>query len=245
MVEDERGQQGEFLALVLGSAQHLLDNIFGNYGDMVIDWVVVLRGLGEVVGTLSPRERQVLEYRYGFRDGGVRTLKETGEIVGVSRERIRQIEAKALRKLRHPSRSRKLRAGMGLMMQDFVGTFDSMKRRLEEMDWEKSDAGIAHKQFEALLRDAEERGMSARVSNTLARNYLNARGDGVIPYPGAISDLTLMAMRNMGVGGIAEIRRFFPLEAPPSVYKDMVVNGDGRIEEDRNLLIGLRGGTWR
>ena len=63
----------------------------------------------EVLGTLSDRERRVLQLRFGLEDGRSRTLEEVGRDFGVTRERIRQIEAKALRKLRHPSRSRKLR----------------------------------------------------------------------------------------------------------------------------------------
>lgn len=63
----------------------------------------------EVLETLSPRERRVLQLRFGLADGKSRTLEEVGQMFGVTRERIRQIEAKALRKLRHPSRSKKLR----------------------------------------------------------------------------------------------------------------------------------------
>ncbi|NQU97050.1 MAG: sigma-70 family RNA polymerase sigma factor, partial [Chloroflexi bacterium] len=63
----------------------------------------------EVLNTLSLRERKVLQLRFGLEDGRSRTLEEVGREFGVTRERIRQIEAKALRKLRHPTRSRKLR----------------------------------------------------------------------------------------------------------------------------------------
>ncbi|MEX2430323.1 MAG: RNA polymerase sigma factor RpoD [Dehalococcoidia bacterium] len=63
----------------------------------------------DVLSTLSERERRVLQLRFGLEDGRSRTLEEVGRDFGVTRERIRQIEAKALRKLRHPSRSRKLR----------------------------------------------------------------------------------------------------------------------------------------
>lgn len=63
----------------------------------------------EVLATLTERERKVLELRFGLHDGEVHTLEEVGEEFHVTRERIRQIEAKALRKLRHPSRSKKLR----------------------------------------------------------------------------------------------------------------------------------------
>ena len=65
--------------------------------------------VGDVLATLSDRERRVLRLRFGLEDGRSRTLEEVGRDFGVTRERIRQIEAKALRKLRHPSRSRKLR----------------------------------------------------------------------------------------------------------------------------------------
>ena len=65
--------------------------------------------LQEVLNTLTPREQKVLRLRFGLDDGRARTLEEVGKEFNVTRERIRQIEAKALRKLRHPSRSRKLR----------------------------------------------------------------------------------------------------------------------------------------
>ena len=65
--------------------------------------------LVEVLGTLTEREQKVLRLRFGLDDGRARTLEEVGKEVNVTRERIRQIEAKALRKLRHPSRSRKLK----------------------------------------------------------------------------------------------------------------------------------------
>ncbi|MBP6979801.1 RNA polymerase sigma factor RpoD [Candidatus Curtissbacteria bacterium] len=65
--------------------------------------------ISEVFSTLTPREAKVLEYRFGLEDGKQRTLEEVGKEFGVTRERIRQIEAKAIRKLRHPSRAKKLR----------------------------------------------------------------------------------------------------------------------------------------
>ena len=70
----------------------------------------LLKGqLSGVLDTLSPRERKVLELRFGLEDHQPRTLEEVGKVFGVTRERIRQIEAKALRKLRHPSRSKRLK----------------------------------------------------------------------------------------------------------------------------------------
>lgn len=65
--------------------------------------------LEDVLDTLTDREENVLRLRFGLDDGRTRTLEEVGKVFGVTRERIRQIEAKALRKLRHPSRSKQLK----------------------------------------------------------------------------------------------------------------------------------------
>jgi RNA polymerase primary sigma factor len=71
--------------------------------------LMLRRELEEVLASLPERERKILELRYGFSDGQARTLEEVGENFGITRERIRQIEAVALRKLRHPYRGKKLR----------------------------------------------------------------------------------------------------------------------------------------
>ena len=92
----------------------------GHLGDFIQDdnvpvpaeaaaFTLLKEQLSEVLGTLTDRERKVLELRFGLDDGRARTLEEVGKEFNVTRERIRQIEAKALRKLRHPSRSRKLK----------------------------------------------------------------------------------------------------------------------------------------
>ena len=65
--------------------------------------------ISQVLETLTEREEKVIRLRFGLEDGKPRTLEEVGQMFGVTRERIRQIEAKALRKLRHPSRSKKLK----------------------------------------------------------------------------------------------------------------------------------------
>ena len=76
---------------------------------MRLHFVLLHEQLMEVLKTLTPREQQVLSLRFGLYDGQPRTLEEVGKQFHVTRERIRQIEDKALRKLRHPSRSRKLK----------------------------------------------------------------------------------------------------------------------------------------
>ncbi|HHW29637.1 MAG TPA: RNA polymerase sigma factor RpoD [Syntrophomonadaceae bacterium] len=72
-------------------------------------FILLKEQLEEVLETLTPRERDVLRLRFGLEDGKARTLEEVGQKFKVTRERIRQIEAKALRKLRHPTRSKKLK----------------------------------------------------------------------------------------------------------------------------------------
>ena len=91
-----------------------------NLGDFIPDddiespsdaasFILLKEQLDDVLGTLSEREMRVLILRFGLEDGRTRTLEEVGKVFDVTRERIRQIEAKALRKLRHPSRSKKLK----------------------------------------------------------------------------------------------------------------------------------------
>ena len=79
----------------------------------VAAYTLLREQLNEVMSTLTPREAKVLRLRFGLDDGKARTLEEVGREFEVTRERIRQIEAKALRKLRHPSRSKKLKDYMG------------------------------------------------------------------------------------------------------------------------------------
>jgi RNA polymerase sigma factor (sigma-70 family) len=93
--------------LLLQSGEKDMDDL-----DEEIQKATLLEDVKEVLSTLTPREQRVIEYRFGFEDGGggrCRTLEETGKECNVSKERIRQIELKAMRKLRHPSRSRRLR----------------------------------------------------------------------------------------------------------------------------------------
>ncbi|MBI3321232.1 MAG: RNA polymerase sigma factor RpoD [Candidatus Omnitrophica bacterium] len=78
--------------------------------------------IGDVLVTLSDRERQVLMLRFGLQDGSPRTLEEVGQMFNVTRERVRQIEAKALRKLRHPTRSRRLRNFLELTFSQEKGS---------------------------------------------------------------------------------------------------------------------------
>jgi RNA polymerase primary sigma factor len=71
-----------------------------------------------VLETLDERERKILELRFGIHDGATRTLEEVGSEFNVTRERVRQIESKALRKLRHPTRSRRIKAFLDMATKD-------------------------------------------------------------------------------------------------------------------------------
>jgi RNA polymerase primary sigma factor len=95
------------------------DNDDAHYGDFIPDQTsenpfevteghLLKERLREILNTLTDRERQVVDFRFGLSDGYSRTLEEVGRLFNVTRERIRQIEAKALRKLRHPSRMKSL-----------------------------------------------------------------------------------------------------------------------------------------
>jgi RNA polymerase primary sigma factor len=76
---------------------------------MAADRKLLLEDLEEALRELNPREQQVVRLRFGLEDGQIRTLEEVGREFGVTRERIRQIESKTLAKLRHPTRSQRLR----------------------------------------------------------------------------------------------------------------------------------------
>ena len=91
---------------------HLGDFIEDEVIENPVDYttrIVLREQLDEVLDTLTDREENVLRLRFGLDDGKMRTLEDVGKVFNVTRERIRQIEAKALRKLRHPSRSKKLK----------------------------------------------------------------------------------------------------------------------------------------
>jgi RNA polymerase primary sigma factor len=92
---------------------HLGDFIVDRQGKSPSESVINLNlreQTAEVLKTLSPREEKIVKMRFGLHDGSEHTLEEVGQHFAVTRERIRQIEAKALRKLRHPSRSHRLKA---------------------------------------------------------------------------------------------------------------------------------------
>ena len=104
------------------SAAAQINSLLSEYGDYIIGRMgvpykqkhisvvcVIADAPADVLNSLTPREAKVLRLRYGLDDGKARTLEEVGKEFNVTRERIRQIEAKALRKLRHPSRSKKLK----------------------------------------------------------------------------------------------------------------------------------------
>jgi len=97
---------GEENDTVLGE---FIEDVGGTAPTDAVSDMMRKKQLLEVLETLTPREEKVLRLRYGLDDGRIRTLEEVGKIFNVTRERIRQIESKALRKLRHPSRSKQLK----------------------------------------------------------------------------------------------------------------------------------------
>lgn len=136
--------------------------------------------INEVLQTLKDRERVILEFRYGVRDGRYRSLKDVGEKFHVTRERIRQIEAKALRKLRHPSRSRMLLSAF------FLGSLKKAKESVSELV----------KEIEKMI--AEKKRMEIEGSLLLQR--LNELGDprGMLIIDLDLPGYVLRALRRAG-----------------------------------------------
>jgi len=95
----------------------LVDQRIGSPSDAVIN-LNLREQTAEVLKTLSPREEKIVKMRFGLQDGSEHTLEEVGQYFAVTRERIRQIEAKALRKLRHPSRSYRLKTFLEAQNKD-------------------------------------------------------------------------------------------------------------------------------
>lgn len=108
---------------------------------------IVRKNIEEMINTLNPKEAKVLELRFGLEDGKTRILDEVGEVIGVTRERIRQIEAKALRKLRHPSRKQHLDYHL---MSD-----EEMKQRFSNYEIQQEQLEKEKKEQEALERAKE------------------------------------------------------------------------------------------
>ena len=114
-IEKDKKQEDVFENITEGEIQ---ENVFRNinvdafyWGNDVydIEWTALREGLENLMGGLKNREQEVLKMRYGFDDGVEKTLEEVGQVFGVTRERIRQIESKAIKKLSHSRRKRKLK----------------------------------------------------------------------------------------------------------------------------------------
>lgn len=99
--EDEQNELGDF------KVDHTSPSV-----EELVEYEILKVEICSVLDTLSPKEKNIIELRFGLKDGVFRTLEQIGQDYGVTRERIRQIEAKAIRRLRHPSRSNKLKEFM-------------------------------------------------------------------------------------------------------------------------------------
>ena len=95
-----------------GDGERALEDFLSDHGAVnpgqTVDQRLLRERIGEVLRSLAPREREVIELRFGLRDGHPRTLDEVAKVYGITRERIRQIEARGLLKLRQPLRSQRL-----------------------------------------------------------------------------------------------------------------------------------------
>ena len=96
LLDDDYSALGDFIPTEYNLEEEAINSFLGG-------------ALNDLLSTLSPREEKILRLRFGLDDGIARTLEEIGKEYNITRERVRQIEAKSLRKLRHPSRSKKLR----------------------------------------------------------------------------------------------------------------------------------------
>jgi RNA polymerase primary sigma factor len=126
-IAEEMGMSADKVRSILKIAQEAIsletpvgDDGDSNFGDFIEDksaespanataFAVFQEQLSQVLGSLTEREEKVLRLRFGLGDGYPRTLEEVGSVFNVTRERVRQIEAKALRKMRHPTRARELK----------------------------------------------------------------------------------------------------------------------------------------
>lgn len=143
------------------------------------DFLVLLR-------TLSPREEKIIKMRFGLEDGSNKTLEEVGQSFAVSRERIRQIEARALRKLRHPSRFDTI-VPPRTVVQEVVYICSRCAARSKEDDMEN---------------DIDTWPLSVRAYNALKNNGIRTVGQLLEK-----SDAELLRFRNFGRVSLAEVRK--------------------------------------
>ncbi len=215
--EEEDIEPGMLVQASVRAADGILTAFDGHLGDFIPDLASVAPAdaashqllkeqVKGVLDSLTPRERRVLQLRFGLEDDRSRTLEEVGRDFNVTRERIRQIEAKALRKLRHPTRSQKLK--------DYLGDDDMgpAPRTPEEVNKQATEAEnerrVASDRLAARMRAAEVALRSLSLSQA-ENNYVEAlltparpgvRGDPPND-PAARSSLSLVAAAYAGVSG--------------------------------------------
>lgn len=188
----------------------LIGAIFGDWNIGPCDRDRIIEAINMVLSTLEDRECAILEFRYGIRDGKFRSLEVVGKEFHVTRERIRQIEARALRKLRHPSRSRILLSGFLLgWVREFQASMNEVKKSANELG-EVIEKMVAEKKKKAqegslLLQRLNELGDTQGmliIDLDLPRYVLNAlRGAGFKYAFELLDEERISSLR--GIGNIA------------------------------------------
>jgi DNA-binding CsgD family transcriptional regulator len=158
---------------------------------------------GLVLSTLQQREEQVLTVRYGLNGDGPKTLQDVGKVLGVTRERIRQIEAKALRKIRHPSRSHHLREDLALQqLSNLTVQIKALSREVEAIRAQIAKM-VGYTQGQAQIVDATplaELGLTPRTLNVLLRAGIKDVGQAL-----SMSPAQLLGIRNIGTASVLEL----------------------------------------
>lgn len=185
---------------MFSASENLVQAIFGSSTSIYIDYPLLIAGADSIVLAelsrqqgkiaLSPREQRVLYLRFSFDGGKGRTLEEVGKEFNVSRDRIRQIEAKALRKLRHPCHSRNLRAILYQPTQEDQRAVAMRERLCDELVKVYPEAvaydlvmGIKRPYVKRALRDLTRGNIAEQVRHSCGLSMRFCRNCGIVTLP--------------------------------------------------------------